>query len=693
MNISSADGSVDNTRLGRLKSVNNSSENIEQVSSADKASFKKIPSDDNWLKKTNPFYDKGNDQAESIEITKLYENKKEVSQPVEGIERNQNGNPFEDQEGAVVVNPREGISTKVSQDFIDAINTYLRIDRHGNDAGINDKHVKKIKNDLGNSQIFSQFIVLKGEKGKEFVQWKDQPPGKEDFQRLLQAFRPLHDVKGSFYTVLTNAGFAREGFRLLDDVTHERIIREAARPDIHRPGKGAVVEMKRNVMTSALEYLSHPQHHHTALPEGTVDKLVKHYGRVEEHQDQARLSAQKLAEQNKLSLNDRGIGEKFKRLFFLVKTEARLRRFDKDVEEAGKEFREKMLKELDSVHREHDPQAVAVRTKNKLEEHLRKAHTEYAREMKGENIFPRYIGKDAAEQIESKTQENFHEVLRSIVFDYEKEFVGDMAKAVSSFSPSDYFKRKSLERTVDNIISINDNLSELYHVADEQHKGDMRDVMSRFGEKAVKGLPEKFDELKAGLANNIKKKVLSNYGDVLHRYEERLDKLQGVKSPDSLVGKLKLARELIIISRLATADLNKIREHNHAAHLNLQPSELEPVLQAASQKVQDKVQALLPKPMNFKAMLKVIFVRPFKLTTKNIVIGAAVAAVSTLVLVALPAVVAGLVGIALIAGLSVAALGWFGRNLYRGVSQSNELNKLRAQVEKQWGDFEAGSKS
>ncbi|NWB90216.1 hypothetical protein [Pseudomonas agarici] len=662
--------------------VGNSSSGIEVCASPKSDTFNKVPMNGSaYPEDLNPFAGKVDEYPDGINpFVDAAETSSQALNPFENETDTADSTAAGLQE-VLPSAPRLDVTFGAPLAFIQMINTYLRTRSDGSfQSSNNSRHVDKLSKDINQTPALAQFLVMKGEKGKEAVEWKGEPPSKEEFQQMLQAFKPLHKVKGSFYTLLTHFDFAGAGYRLLDDGTHERIIRKAAEPDLHRPGKGAVVDMKRKAMTDVLEHFSDPLRRDEPVPEGLLDELIAHYGRVEKDQDQARLSAQKLAENSNLSLNDSGFGDALARFFRRVKTGERLGRFNNEVAATGEKLRGKMFENLERIHRQHEPQAVAVRTKTMLEKHLRKAHDEYAKEMKGRNIYPDSIGAETAGQINGKAEENFQQVLRSVVFSYEKAFVEGMAKAVSSFSPPDYFQGKSLGRSVDNIININDNLSDLHRVAQAQHKADIHEVKSRFGEKAVVGLSTDFQALQLDFAGRIKQKVLSNYGDVLQRYEKKLDKLRQATPSDSLHGKLKLARELAVLSKQSAADLDKIRTHRHAEHLQLQPAELEQVLQKAAQPIQEKVTELLPKPMGIKGMLKSIIVRPFKPTVKNIAIGAAVAGVSTLALVALPAVIAGPVGVALIVGLSVAVVGWFGRNIYRSLSQSHELNKLLTQI-------------
>ncbi|WP_416771164.1 hypothetical protein ACMGT0_01165 [Pseudomonas sp. RHF3.3-3] len=562
------------------------------------------------------------------------------------------------------------------------LTTYLRT--HGNGSigdRTNSNHLKKLAKDISTPPL-SNFLTLKSEEGKDSVTWKEPPANEREFQSLLQAFKALHKGKGSFYTLLTNFDFPGAGYRLLDDAAHDRIIRKAAKPAMHRPGKGEVVDMKRKVMSDVLKHFSDPQRHDQPLPEGAVDDLISHYGRTEKDLDQARSSALAVAQKSGLSLNDRGFVDAVRRFFHRVKTGERVDRFNNEVAEAGRVFQKKMLGNLDRIHQQHAPKAVASRTKQMLDQRLKQAQGDYAQQMKGRNIYPEAMNAESARQIDAKTEENFHKVLRGTVLAYEGEFVADMTEAVTSFSVDDYFKGKSLERSVDNIIHINRNLSDLYQVAQTHHESDISEVEKRFGKKAVEGISEGFETLQLDFAKSIRKKVLENYRDVLNRHHEKLDEREPAEGMD---GKLELSKNLVKYSANAIADLNKVRNLSHDVHLKLEKNDLEQVVLPVAESLKIGVDRLLPKRMTTQDTLKLALKRSFKPTKAKILIGGGAALVGTLLFIASPPL-----GFAALAGASVAALAWSGRNIYRSFGEAKELNELHQQVEQQWREFGGG---
>jgi hypothetical protein len=573
--------------------------------------------------------------------------------------------------------------------FLQLLNQYLRTEDGKSFGDINKSHVRKIRQDIKDQPLIARYITLVGEKGQERLEWKGELASKDDLQNLLFAFKKRHSGGGSFFKVLANFSFPKVGYRLIDDTALEKIIHDAARPAMHRPGKSAEVEMKRRAMTDALEHFREPLRHEQPLPDEVLAPLIDHYGRVAPDQNRAQQAAEKLAENNKLALYDHGFGDALKRLFHRIKTDERVERFEKDVSGVAIKFQEKMVEDLNRIRDQHAPEKVAQRTKDKLDFHLHKARVAYAKILPDINIFPERLNDASvvAKQINSQAQKNYNAVLKGVVTSYEKEFVDSLGRGVSSFSATDYFKGKSRERAVDNIIKINDSLSSLHQVAQNQHNANMRILMDDFDSPEVKDvLTDTFQGLQQALADGIKKIVVNNHQSVLGLYSQDLSKLKSANS-GSFSEQLENTKALSKISGELVADVKKLCSHRLPDFLEAERDFLNSQVQESTKPLLETMRAYLPEAKSIGQTLASAFARAFKPTPARILGSIPLLGGLVFSLAALPTAIAVPLGIAAGVVLPVALLGWVGWNIYKRFDQRSEIQQLSAQMEKQWRDI------
>lgn len=584
--------------------------------------------------------------------------------------------------------PADGLSSVLLQ----LLNSYLRSENGKSFGAVNPRHVEKMRRDIAASADIARFVALGGAKGQETLTWKREPASQEEVQRLLQALKARHAADGSLFRLLSSFAFVDAGYRLLDDAANDTIIRDAARPALHRPGKEPVVEMKRQVMTEALQHFSDPVRHGQPLPETTLAPLLAHYGRLERVQAAAQRDAEKQAEKHALTLNDQGLFEAVKRLFLRVKTDQRLERFDADVESAARKFHDKMVDRLQRVKERHAPEQVAQRAKASLDQHLGDAHRGYAGRMGGKNPYPARLesASPVALQIDRAARQNYLAAVRGVANRYEQAFVASLGKAVASFSAVDYFRGKSRERAVDNAIKLNEGLASLYRVAEDQHEANLG-ALKALGVAEVESweVDGAFQELLGQLAGGIRDKSVANCQDVLRLYGKELADLKRPPS-GSFSAELKSARQLAALSRDLAADVGKIRAQRTPSWLGLDGETLGREVKPVTAPLLREMRARLPEAKTVGQTLKSAFVRAFKPTPARILGSIPLVGGLTFALAALPTAIAVPLGIAAAVTLPVALLGWVGWNLYKRFDQRSELHQLRAQMEQHWKQVEAG---
>lgn len=577
--------------------------------------------------------------------------------------------------------------------FLQLLNQYLRTEDGKSFGDINKSHVKKIRQDIKDQPLIARYITLVGEKGQERLEWKGELASKDDLQNLLFAFKKRHSGGGSFYKVLVNFSFPEAGYRLIDDAALEKIVHNAAKPAMHRPGKSIEVGMKRRAMTDALEHFREPLRHEQPLPNEVLAPLIAHYGRVAPDQDRAQQAAEKLANKNKLSLNDDGFGDALKRLFRRIKTDERVERFERDVNGVANKFQEAMVEDLNRIRDQHAPEGVTQRTKMRLDRHLNRAYMAYAKSMPGINIYPEHLSDASvvAKQIHSQAQKNYRAVLMGVVTSYEKEFMDSLGSGISSFSAVDYFQGKSREKAVDNIIKINDSLSSLHQVAQIQHNTNMRILVDDFNSPEAEGeLADTFQGQQHALADGIKKIVVNNYQAVLGLYDQDLSKLKSANS-GSFSEQLKNTKALSRISGELVADVKKLYSHRLPDFLEVERDFLNAEVQKSTKPLLEKMRSYLPEARSIGQTLTSAFARAFKPTPARILGGIPLLGGLVFSLAALPTTIAVPLGITAAVVLPVALLGWVGWNIYKRFAQRSEIQQLSTQMEKQWCDIDANN--
>lgn len=566
--------------------------------------------------------------------------------------------------------------------FLQLLNAYVKTKDGSSFGGAVKEHVEKIRIDIHKNPVISQYLRLVGEVGNESVEWLDPSISQEEMQKVLDAFETRHDIKGSFYKVITQFDLTKSGFRLINEHTHNNIIKSAARPAMHRPGKHSVVDMKHTSMIEALKHFSSPERHEQALPDGILDPLITHYGRVDQERDWLQETLDNLKSGIPLSLNDSGIIDAIKRLFHQVNTESRIERFDKGVENADLKFRKKMLEMLSRVQKQHPPELVAARTQEKLKLHLAEAYKNYASKIKGVNTYPLSLSDAAIQQIKDTARHNFQAVLQDIVTAHEKGFVDHLKNAVTLFSIADFFKGKSLDKSVENAIKINDDLSTLHAVAEDHHQRNMDEVKGTFNNPDVLSRPDKkFQELQSGLMHAIRDKILSNYKGVLGLYDPVVQNLNKARS-DDFNGVLKSVQTLEGLSKTLAEDVRRIRSHPHAPSLKLDKIALHEAVQETTKPLLSKIRQRLPEVQNIRQTLKSALIRAFKPTPGRMLFSIPLVGGLALALSTLPTAVAVPLGIVSAVMLPLALLGWVGWNIHKRFDQRSEITHLIAETEK-----------
>ncbi|WP_150778226.1 hypothetical protein [Pseudomonas fluorescens] len=575
--------------------------------------------------------------------------------------------------------------------FLQLLNQYLRTDKGKSFGNINEAHVKKIREDIKAESRIAKYITLVEEEGQARLEWKSEPVSKEDLQSLLLAFKKRHKGQGSFYKVLANFSFPEMGYRLIGDTALEKIIHNAAKPAPHRPGKHTEEAMKLTVFTDVLKHFSAPLRHDQPLPDEVLAPLIAHYGRVERDGNRSQKAAEKLAEKNEFVLNDQGVSDALKRLFRRIKTDEQVESFEGEVKGVALKFQEKMRGDLEWIRDQHPPGLVAEKTRTSLDEHLKKAHMDYAKQTQGVNIYPSHLSATSvvAKQIDGQAQKNHNDVLKGVAASYEKEFVDSMGRGVSSFSASAYFQGKSRERAVDNVIKINASLSSLHQVAQMQHNTNMQILADNFGGSEVKDvLSETFKGQKQTLADAIKRKVAENYQEVLSLYDQDLSKLKSTNS-GSFSEQLRNTTALAKISGELMADVKKLGSHRLPDFLEVERDFLNDKIKEATKPLLEKMRSYLPEAKSIGQTLTSAFARAFKPTPARILGGIPLLGGLVFSLAALPTAIAVPLGITAGIVLPVALLCWVGWNIYKRFDQRSEIQKLSAQMEKQWRDIDA----
>lgn len=565
--------------------------------------------------------------------------------------------------------------------FLQLLNKYLKTADGRSFGEINRAHAKKLERDIAENTVIGQHLILSGKPGEQKLEWRVGFVSKENLQSLLDAFNTRHGKNSTFYRVLSNFSLVGLGYRMLDESGHQKIIQNASRPALHRPGKDRVVEMKNTAMVAALKHFSSPLQHDRALPNGVLDELIEHYGRVEADRNQLQKTLEKM--QNELTLNDTGIVEAIKRFFHQISTEGRLNRFSKEVETADTQLREKMLSTLVQVTERHPPGPVATRTKETLELHLKKAHENYASEMPGTNIYPTHLNAASVEQIENQARQNSHAVLQEIVAGHEKKFVDNLRQAVSSFLAPDYFKGKSREKAVANIIDINGTLASLYETAQNHHAQNISQIAGKFIDAHMQEkLPNRFADLQQGLAAEIRTKVLNNYQEVLNLYIKDLNLISQAR-PEKFSEALSNIRALAKLSSELTADIAKIRDVHHLDELKLEKKDLDQAVQKSTKPLLNMFRERLPDVQSIGQTLKSAFIRAFKPTPARILGSIPLVGGLAFSLSALPTAIAVPLGITTAVVLPLALIGWVGWNIYKRFDQRSEIEHLHTQISKQ----------
>lgn len=565
------------------------------------------------------------------------------------------------------------------------LNTYL-ITKDGRSVGkINLDHVKKIKKDIKNNTVIARYLIINEDNVN--LTWKVKPETRDDLQKLLDAFKSRHDGRGSFYQMLTNFSFVDRGYRLINTTTHDEIINRVSEPAIHRIGKGNIVDMKRKVMLDVLKHFSSPDRHEQPLSEKVLEPLISHYGHVELDVEKAQKSAEKLASENKLSLDDNSLLDVIKRFFHRIKTDERVEQFDHALKNTALKFQEVMKKELDRVREQHAPEQVAQRVKISLSKHLKEAYEEYAQEMPGANIYPETLSNDSAtaKQIYSVALKNFQIVLKEIVLRHEKVFVDNLIKGISSFSADEYFQGKSREKAVENTIKINNILSSSYEVAMGQHDANIKilnDNSKECGDHFSGELTAEFDGMKKGVANSIKEKIMENYQVAFNLYNREVDNITTMKKGFS--AEMKIAKALDNISTQLVKDVEKIHKNKLTPDLNINNSTFRDEIGIMEKSVLDNIITRIPKTKSIGKTLKSALARAFRPTPAKILGSIPLVGGLAFSLAALPTAVAIPVGIAAAVVLPVALLGWIAFNIHKRFSQRSEIKELSQQIKQRF---------
>ncbi|MGQ5525589.1 hypothetical protein ACUHMQ_20365 [Chitinimonas sp. PSY-7] len=587
----------------------------------------------------------------------------------------------------------------VDKVFMGLLNEYV-----GEKSG----HVDKLKRDIEQSTTIARYVKLSPD-GKK-AEWKIVPKTVGELQQLFDEFKAQHKDKGSFYTTMSGFAFSHLDIKLITPKALEKIINDAAEPALHRPGKGNdIVPMKRHAMGLVLTHLSAPSRHNLPMEDlSSVAQVIAHYGRVEKDQESARETVEQLKDDHAVSLNDRSLTHFFQRIAHCVKTSDRVDKFQNNVAEASAEFHEALEHDLKRVGQRHHPDQVAARTNDKIRGAVKKAHDAYAAKALGANPFPDSFDNNSAvaKQIIATARGNYLETLQSITDTYERGFIHNLGRAVSSFSFEKFFKGKSEENVPGNIGKIHDSLAKLYETAERQHQTNIDAVLKQNlleGERTnlIERLNEQFDQLKKELASLTRDKFVENYQTMLKAHTGTIEKVPPLATSD-ISKTLKTTEKLAGVSRQLAADVTAINRQQRPEWLQLSNSDVGRMIKGATADQLKEIEKRLPEtPPVGRTILSGIRDAFFKITPTRIAttlgIGLAVGGAATAVAaVGIPVglIVSGIVtgGVfpAIIGGLAIAGLVWWvAKNVNSSFKEREQVVMLKNQIRENQQAIEA----
>ncbi|PHV12279.1 hypothetical protein CSQ89_06365 [Chitinimonas sp. BJB300] len=569
-----------------------------------------------------------------------------------------------------------------------------------------DGHVDKLRRDIRESATIRQYVELSPEGA---AKWRSVPKTNGELQRLFDEFKTQHKGNGSLYTTMSNFSFSNLDIKLITPEALEKIIHDASKPALHRPGKADDVAMKTLSMKSVITHFSSPSRHEVQMKDfGAVESVIAHYGRVEKDQDNAREAVEQLEQDHAVSLNDRSLTHFFQRIAHRVKTSDRVEKFGKDVAEASAEFHQEMEHDLEQVGQRHHPDDVATRTKDKISIALNKAHKAYAAKTPGTNIFPERLENESAvaKQVDGTARKNYLGALQNITDTYERGFVQTLSRAVESFSFEKFFRGKSAENIPGNVGKIHESLIKLYDTAEQQHQANLEVVLKQNLLEEEKTaltarLDEQFGKLKDTLATQIREKFVDNYQTMLNAHAKPIDKVSPVIAGDTSQT-LKTTEKLAGISRQLVADVTAINRQQRPEWLGLHGSDLGRIIKSAATPQFKEIEKQLPETTGVgKTILSGLERAFFKLTPTRIAtslgiglaIGGsitAVAAVGVPVGLIVSGIVTGGVFPAIIGGLAVAGLVWWvAKNINICFKERAQVVMLKNQIKENQQTIEA----
>ncbi|PXX54017.1 hypothetical protein SAMN05660489_05847 [Pseudomonas sp. LAMO17WK12:I10] len=574
--------------------------------------------------------------------------------------------------------------TYISEVFLGMLNQYLRTDNGRTFGAFNKAHHTKMARDIRkNPETIGKYIVLDKPGEECTVRWNGKPANKEAVQGMLDAFKKEHSGKSSFFELITKFNFVDVGYQLIDTATHVKIISHAAEPNLHRPGKSAVVEMKHAVMSEVLSHLSDSSRRDKPLPDSVLSRLIAHYGKVEQTQTETQQSAEKLAEKNELSLNDQGFVQHIQRVFHQVKTENRIKGFNAKVEDLTKQIEEETVKVLKDVVEKHNAGKVDQRTVGKIEDALGKASKEYADKMLGKNIYPAQLSavSPIREQIKKEVNSNHKLVLQSVVTNYEKAYMENLIDAGESFSATKYLVGKSHAKATGNIIEINKNLCRLPEQAETFHGRSLQALTELSGDETLKTSPDdKFQVLQQKLVDTLRTKVLANSSAALLKYD---GEIQSIKWDHfgKVSAELECTKKLATLSQELEKNVKELRAQSFPGTFKIEQNDVELAVQKVTKPLLVKIQEHLPEVKSIGKTLQSAFARAFKPTPARVLGSIPLVGGLTFALAALPKPIAIPLGITAAVFFPLSLLGWVGWNIYKRFDQRSDLQQLRAQIE------------
>jgi hypothetical protein len=593
------------------------------------------------------------------------------------------------------VEKQRPLKTGVADAFLQLLNEYLRYDgKSYKSTGQIEKHIEKIKEDIKDPAV-SKHIKIQGSKKVEICWVSDNKPNTiEQMQELWDGVSSKHDLeRSSFGKLFGNFSLVDAEVKVLPQKLVAKIVRKAAAPATHAPGKSAVVEMKQETATQLLEFYQHLENHNKRMPDEALSDLVEHYGRVDQEIGAAQSKTKTLRAENSLSLMDSGFTEHLQRIFHSIQTDVRIERFESDAEQGGRKFLTTMNNQLNEFNSKYSWEKVAGRIRSKVDNDFKKAHGGYAQKTQGsKNIFPNGLedGHPLSSQIDSICRKSHQGAIANIVKCYGETYLTNITDAVAGFDAEKYFGGKSIERTADNVVKLNKSLRDLYAHAEDKIKQFVKE--SNVGESS-QDLEKAFSQAQTQLKTAIDEKTLANDMTVFNLLQAKIDNLPKLEPAQvkksfwqrsihksSINISTEQAEELLKLSRQLKEDKIKITKQERLGSEGV-PIELSNKINAVNNTILDRI----PEKGKIFEKLSKGFKQAFKPSWRRILGGGGIAAgltagviaaATTPVLVALAPIIIP----SLLVGVGVGAAIWVGKNVYEHFQKLNQLEALTDQI-------------